>query len=121
MTGKVETATGSDFLTFNFAVRPVGQAYHPRVQLTDSGGGMYAMDVLVACPGTAAGCSTTGGANNETGIQVNLWEQNYNGYTAGPGCCSDNTPRQSSVRVRVYNRFGSAPTCTSYTVTATNF
>ena len=120
MTGKIETAAGGDFLTFNFTVAPVGQAYHPKIELTNSAGGQYAMDVLVSCPGTAAGCSTTGGANNENGVQVNVWEQNYNAYVAGAGCCSDNTPRAGSVKVRMYRKFANQPTCDSYTVTATN-
>jgi hypothetical protein len=120
MTGKIESATGSDWITFNFTATGIGSPYHPRVALTDSGGGQYAMDVMVNCAGTAQGCSTTGGANNENGINVTTWEQNYNGYTLGPGCCADNTPRVTSVRVRVYRKNADAPTCTSYTVTATN-
>ncbi|MCC6557471.1 MAG: hypothetical protein IT372_31355 [Polyangiaceae bacterium] len=119
MTGKIETAAGSDWLTFNFSVPGVGTAYHPKVSLTDSGGGQYAMDVMVNCAGQAAGCSTTGGANNESGINVTTWEQSY-GYVAGPGCCSDSTPRVGSVRVRVYRTNGDPPTCASYTVTGTN-
>ena len=120
MTGKIEAATSSDWVTFNFTVPGVGQGYHPKITLTDSGGGQYGMDVMVNCAGTAAGCSTTGGANNESGINATTWEQNYNGYVAGPGCCSDNTPRASSVRIRVYRKNGNTPTCTNYTVTATN-
>ncbi|WP_169796425.1 MopE-related protein [Chondromyces crocatus] len=120
MTGKVETAAGSDWVTFNFSVPGVGQPYRPKVQLTDSGGGQYRMDVMVNCAGTAAGCSTFGGANNENGINVSTWEQNYNLYSAGPNCCNDSTPRASTVRVRVYRANGSQPTCTNYTVTATN-
>ncbi|EYF06312.1 MopE-related protein [Chondromyces apiculatus] len=119
MSGKVETASGSDWLTFNFTVPNVGQPYRPKVQLTDSGGGQYRMDVMVNCAGQAAGCSTTGGGNNENGINVSTWEQNYGGYTGGPNCCTDYTPRQSTVRVRVYRASG-VPTCTNYTVTATN-
>jgi hypothetical protein len=119
MTGKIETANGSDWLTFNFVPTGVGQPYHPKLTLTDSGGGQYAMDAMATCAG-AAGCSTTGGANNENGISVTTWEQNYNGYAGGVGCCSDNTPRVTSMRIRVYRKFGGAPTCASYTVTATN-
>lgn len=120
MMGKIESAAGSDWVTFNFSVPGVGQSYHPKIELTDSAGGQYAMDVMVDCAGNAAGCSTTGGANNESGISVNVWEQNYNGYVPGPGCCGDNTPRAGSVKVRVYRKFGDTPTCASYTVTATN-
>ncbi len=119
MVGKIESAGGSDFLTFNFTVPAVGAPYHPKIALVDSQGGQYAMDVLKDCNG-AAGCSTTGGVNNENGLQVNIWEVNYNGYTPGAGCCADNTPRIASVRVRVYRKFADQPTCASYTVTATN-
>jgi hypothetical protein len=119
MIGKIESANGSDWVTFNFTVNGLGQAYHPKVQLVDSAGGQYAMDVMVNC-NSAAGCSTTGGGNNESGINVNVWEQSYS-YTPGDGCCSDNTPRQSSVRVRIFRKNGDTPTCASYKVTATNF
>ncbi len=119
MIGKIESAIGSDFLKFNFTVSAVGAPYHPKVELTNSAGGQYAMDVLVSCSNTA-GCSTTGGANNENGIQVNVWEQDYDAYVPGAGCCSDNTPRQSSVTVRVYRKFANQPTCDSYSVQATN-
>lgn len=118
LSGVVETSGQSDWLTFQFDVPAAGQPYHPRVELTNNAGGSYAMDVLVDCAGNAAGCSTTGGANDETGIAASVWEQNYNGYTPGAGCCSDPTPRQSVVRVRV-NRTTPAA-CDVYTVTATN-
>jgi len=119
MTGKIESAAGKDFLTFNFTVPAVGAPYHPKIQMTDSAGGQYAMDVLKDCA-NAAGCSTTGGVNNENGIQASVWEQNYNGYTAGAGCCSDDTPRVATVTVRVYRKFANQPTCASYQITATN-
>jgi hypothetical protein len=119
MTGKIESAAGSDWLTFNFSASALGQAFHPKVSLTDSGSGQYAMDVMVNCAGSAQGCSTTGGANNESGISVTTWEQTY-AYVPGAGCCSDNTPRVTSVRVRAYRKFGDTPTCVSYTITATN-
>jgi Putative metal-binding motif len=119
MVGKIESASGSDFLTFNFTVPAVGLAYHPKIELVDSAGGQYAMDVLADC-NNAAGCSTTGGVNNENGIQVNIWEVDYNAYIPGAGCCSDDTPRVGSMRVRIYRKFQNTPTCSSYTVTATN-
>ena len=52
---------------------------------------------------------------------MSVWEQNYNGYVPGPACCSDNTARATSIRVRVYRKNGDTPTCASYTVLATNF
>jgi hypothetical protein len=119
MIGKVETAGGSDFLRVNFAVAAVGSPYHPRITLANSAGGQYTMSILSDCS-TAAGCSTTGGADNESGNRVTTWEQNYNGYVVGPGCCSDLTPRVSSMIIRMSRAFGDAPTCDSYTVTITN-
>jgi hypothetical protein len=120
MVGKIETANGSDWVTFNFTPTAVGQLYRPKIQLTDSAGGQYAMDVLVDCNGNPAQCSTSGGANNENGINVSVWEQNYNKYIPGPGCCSDLTARVTSVKVRVFRKNADTPTCASYTVTATN-
>ena len=117
LSGVVEVTGQSDWLTFQFDMPAANAGYHPRVELTNNAGGSYSMDVLVDCQGTAAGCSTTGGANDETGIAATVWEQNYV-YTPGPGCCSDPTPRQSIVRVRI-NRSTPAA-CDSYTVTATN-
>jgi hypothetical protein len=118
LSGVVETSGASDWLTFQFDVPGPTYPYHPKIELTNSAGGAYSLDILLDCAGNAAGCSTTGGANDETGIAANVWEQNYAGYTPGPGCCSDPTPRQSVVRVRV-NRT-TPPACDAYTVTATN-
>ncbi len=118
LSGVVETSGNSDWLTFEFQLSGVGQPFHPRVELTNNAGGSYSMDVLVDCAGTAAGCSTSGGANDGTGIAATVWEQNYAGYIPGAGCCSDATPRQSVVRIRV-NRT-TPPACDAYTVTATN-
>ncbi|MBI4956375.1 MAG: hypothetical protein HY908_30440, partial [Myxococcales bacterium] len=118
MTGKVDTAGGSDYLTFSFtAPGGVGAAFHPRVELTNSGGGQYSMAVLQPSPSCAAiGC----GVGGETSNPITVWEQNFNGYIPGPGCCSDSATRQASVTVQVYRTFGNAPNCTAYTVTATN-
>ncbi|MBK9260393.1 MAG: hypothetical protein IPM54_11225 [Polyangiaceae bacterium] len=118
--GKIETSTGSDWFLVTFTDRPVGQAYHPKVELTNNGGGQYAMDVQSSC-GTPAACSPMGNGNNtESGVAANVWEQFYNKYVTGAGCCSDSTPHVTSVYVRVYRKNGDAPTCTNYTVTATN-
>jgi hypothetical protein len=114
MAGKVESAAGSDYLRFNFQDRPIPADYHPQIQLVDSGGGQYAMDVLSDCNTPVAG------QNNETGTKVSVWEQNYNGYVLGPGCCSDATPHVTSVIVRIYRLNGDAPTCTNYKVTASD-
>jgi hypothetical protein len=113
MTGIIETASGSDWITFNFTDKPVGQNFHPKVELTNSAGGVYAMDVMTTCSAVAT-CEAG------TGAQTVTWEQNYNEYVAGPSCCSDATPHATSVKVRVYRKNGDMPSCVSYTVTATN-
>jgi hypothetical protein len=112
--GKVETASGSDWLTVQFTNKAVGEDFHPQVQLVDTAGGQYAMDIRTSCA-TIATCE-----GGENGSNVTVWEQHYDGYTPGAGCCSDNTPHQTSVIVRVYRKFANTPTCASYTVTATN-
>lgn len=121
VSGVVQDIGGGDWITFDFQVSPVGQPYHPKIELTNNAGGLYAMDVLVDCAGTAAGCSTSGGANNETGQNATVWEQNYNGYLGGTACCSDPTPRADVINVLVRRTSGAVPACEErYTVTATN-
>ncbi len=120
MKGVVESASGIDWVTFTFADPGVGAAYHPKIELTDTVGGKYKMNVLVDCMGNSAGCSTTGGANNETGVNVTTWEQNYANYIPGAGCCSDNTPRATSIRINVTRANADPPGCDVYTVTASN-
>ena len=114
MKGKIESASGSDYLKLAFTAPAMPNPYHPKVVLADSAGGQYAMDILTDCNTVA------NGQNNETGKNIDTWEQNYNGYQFGAGCCSDNTTRIASVVVRVYRKFGDAPSCVDYTVTATN-
>ena len=117
LTGVVEMTGSSDWLTFQFEQPGLAQPFHPRVELTNDAGGTYSMDGMGDCAGNAAGCSTNGGANDETGIAATVWEQSYN-YVAGAGCCSDTTPRQTVVSVRLYR--STPPACDAYTVTATN-
>jgi hypothetical protein len=120
LTGKVETAAGSDWILVTFTDRATGQPYHPKIELTTNPGAQYAMDVQSAC-GTPAACSPVGnGINTESGTGVSLWEQFNSAYVAGPGCCSDNTAHVTSMFVRVYRKNGDAPQCVSYVVTATN-
>ena len=107
MTGVIETAGGSDFLRINFATGGTGTFFHPRIELTNNAGGQYAMEALTSC--TSGSCSP----------RTTVWEQNYNQYIPGPGCCADFTPRATSMIVRLF-RTGGGPTCTPYTVTITN-
>jgi hypothetical protein len=111
--GKVETANGSDYVKLQFAPTPIGQLYHPKIVLSDNAGQQYAMDVLADCNGVVTG-------PDHNGANIDTWEQSYFLYQQGAGCCSDNTPRLTSVIVRIYRRNADQPTCTSYTVTATN-
>jgi len=119
MQGVVETATGIDWITFTFATPGAGAAFHPKIELTDSVGGKYKMNVMVDCMGTAAGCSTTGTADNETGVNVTTWEQSY-AYVPGGGCCTDPTPRLTTVRINVTRANDDEPGCDIYKVTASN-
>ncbi len=117
MTGVIDAAGVSDWLTFQFEVPPIGAAYHPRIELTNNGNGAYMTDMMINCTSTTT-CATAGFPDDETGLAATVWEQNYNAYIPGPSCCTDNTPRASTVVVRVYRV--TPPACDTYTVTATN-
>ncbi|HRI63790.1 MAG TPA: MopE-related protein, partial [Polyangium sp.] len=120
LTGKIETANGSDWVRVVFADRVTGQPYHPQISLSTNPGGQYAMDVQSAC-GTPAACSPAGnGMNTESGTNVTVWEQYNSNYVPGAGCCSDNTPHATNMFVRVYRKNADAPRCEAYIVTATN-
>ena len=119
MSGVVETAAGSDFAIFAFSDKPVGSAFHPKIQLTNSAGGQYAMTILDTCA-TPATCNDGG-----NGSSADVWEATFDSvapgtYQPGPGCCSDNTPHPINMIVQVFRKNGDAPTCQSYTITATN-
>jgi hypothetical protein len=111
--GKIESAMSSDWFAFQFVAPPSpGVAYHPQVQLTNNAGGQYAMDVYHDC-NTAASCN-----DNGSGLNSTTWEQVYTYVPTGP--YSDNTPKITNVKVRVYRKNGDQATCDQYTVTATN-
>jgi hypothetical protein len=121
MVGKVESAGGSDWLTFNFtAPMALGLSYQPKIQLVNSAGGQYGMDVMADCMNVAP-CNGAGGPA-EVGANVNIWESNYqydqNGNPQGPWSDVDSKP--ISMKVRVYRLNGTPPTCDQYIVTATN-
>jgi hypothetical protein len=109
-TGQINES-GDDYIVFNFTNTGVGNAYHPRVTLTNDGGGIYRMQVM------NSGCTTN--ANN-CGGTLTAWEANY---PADPNFCienfncSDLTPRVTTVVVRVF-RPSAGPSCALYTVTA---
>ncbi len=117
MVGKVETAMGSDWMTFSFiAPSMLGVTYKPRIQLINNAGGEYAMDVMRDCSSLTT-CNDGG-----SGANANIWELSYAynqmGNPSGPWM--DNDAKITSVKVRVYRRNGTPPTCNQYTVTATN-
>ncbi len=119
MNGVVESAAGSDFAIFAFSDKPAGSTFHPKIQITNSAGGQYAMSVLTTC---AAPATCNDGGN---GASSDVWEMTYDSvapgtYQPGPGCCSDNDAHQINLIVRVFRKNGDAPTCTPYTITATN-
>ena len=119
MSGVVESANGSDFAVFAFSDKPVGSAFHPKIQLTNSAGGQYAMTVLTSCA-VPATCNDGG-----NGSSADVWEATFDSaapgtYQPGPGCCTDNDPHPINMIVRVFRKNGDAPTCSPYTITATN-
>ena len=112
VTGKIEAATDSDWVRFNFTDRAAPGNSHPKVQLVDDGGGQVAMDVYTTCAAVAT-------CGSGTGTGISNWEGNWT-YTSGPGCCTNGVAHVTTVRVRVYRKLGDAPTCVAYTVRATN-
>lgn len=117
MTGVIETAMGSDWITFNFITPMVlGTSYRPKVQLVNNAGGQYAMDVMTNCMSMAT-CNDGGG-----GTDISVWELNYAYNQAGnpQGPWSDMDAKINSVKVRVYRKNGTQPTCDQYVVTASN-
>jgi hypothetical protein len=74
------------------------------------------MDVMTNCSSLAT-CNDGG-----SGTNITVWELGYvydqNGNPQGPW--SDNDPKITSVKVRVYRKNGTPPTCDQYTVTASN-
>jgi hypothetical protein len=134
-TGKVETASGNDWLQVNFSGAggpgTSGQnnptIYRPKIELIDNAGNQYAMQVYSTTCGALPNCSTS---------NVSTWEQSY-AYTSiepgyrppppgglsGPGhtgCCSDTFGRITAVKIRVYRVPGAAPTCQAYSVRISN-
>jgi putative metal-binding protein len=119
MTGVIESAAGSDFAIFAFSDKPVGSSFHPKIQITNSAGGQYAMTVLDSC-NVPATCNDGGNGSNS-----DVWEATFDSaapgtYQPGPGCCADNTPHPINQIVRVFRKNGDAPTCVAYTITASN-
>jgi len=117
MLGVVETAMGSDWITFNFiAPAALGVSYKPKVQLVNDGGGQYGMDVMTSCMQLAT-CNDGG-----SGTNVSVWELNYAYNQMGnpQGPWSDMDAKITSVKVRVYRKNGTQPTCDQYVVTASN-
>jgi hypothetical protein len=113
VSGVAESATSSDWFSFAFPDPGLGGQYYPRIEFLSDGGGAYAMDVYAGgCTAGAAGC-----ADGEDGVAVTMWESSYY-YTPGAGCCSDSTPRSAIYKVRVYRRFMDAPTCTAFSIRA---
>jgi hypothetical protein len=140
VTGFVDPGAGqADWFRFNFSGVPgLGVAYHPKVTLSNDGGGAYKMDVQTDCS-TVATCAPDGTTYNESAngsaSSGMTWEQSFT-YQAKAcatpptpcggnnmlGCCTDPGPRIATVYVKVYRANANAALgCgTQYTVTATN-
>lgn len=109
MSGKIETASGSDFLIFSFELPPLGTPWHPQISLTSNPGNEYAMDIMSSCAANYT-CAAENGAN------VNSWELNY-AYGSAP---TDTLGKVQTAIVRIYRKNGDAPTCDLYVVHAIN-
>jgi hypothetical protein len=118
-TGKIETAIQSKWAQFDFqGAPPPGGLWNPKVQLTNSASGQYAIQIFQQNSCTTFASCQTGSGNN-----LDVWEQNYNQYNKSgspTGCCSDATPKVTSLIVRVFRKNLDTPTCQSFTVTVTN-
>ncbi|MBK9265315.1 MAG: hypothetical protein IPM54_36715 [Polyangiaceae bacterium] len=114
--GKVETSgvNDGDWFAISFANRAANEAYHPKIELTSNPGSQFVIDVKTDC-NTFATCPS-GTANG-----VTAWEQHYNQYTTGAGCCNDDAnPRVLKVFVRVYRKQGFPLSCDTFTLSAFN-
>jgi hypothetical protein len=110
--GIVETSNGEKWVRINFSGAPPAPGnWHAKVELTNTGSGKYLMDVFKDCTNPIT-CPDGNG-------KAATWEENYNGYVAGAGCCSNNTPPVTTVYARVYLAAGQTAGCTQFTITAT--
>jgi hypothetical protein len=87
--------------------------FHPKVDLIDTAGGQYILNVQSAsCGGSFCGNITT-------------WESIYNQYLNASACtatgnCSDSVPRPTQVVVQVIRVGGSASACANYALRLSN-
>jgi hypothetical protein len=112
MTGHIESATDSDYIEFTFTPRAaaVGATWNPTITLLPSAGDQFILDLFNGSCG-ALGCETG------TSVATKSWGMNYSYGTSNP---TDIPAKTTTVIVRVRRRLGDAPTCTTYTVRATN-
>ncbi|MFO0595695.1 MAG: putative metal-binding motif-containing protein [Myxococcaceae bacterium] len=108
VTGYIDP-TGTDWFQVNFTgIGGPGSGFHPKIDLINSGGGQYFIEVFTGC-GTPAVC-----AGNLTTWEM-LYPANPNSCTSVPNC-TDDTPKITSVQVHVLRSPASPTTCASYTV-----
>ena len=132
-TGVLPLAGGENWFVVTFTGNG-STSYHPRIQISASGGDALRFDVLTSCAGGGLPCSVEGGSSTNRTI----WEVQYaNGSPSGIGCGSATTPCNSTcvctspfqpippvgnngtVFIRVFRASG-AVTCNAYTLTVAN-
>ena len=96
-----------------------GTTVHLSAQLADDGGGTYAMDVFQgnSC-GTHATCN-----DNGSSVNASQWEFKaaHDGVCDNWSKCSNaDALTPAMIRVRIYRKSGSPPSCTEYKVRFTN-
>jgi len=108
ISGHIPSAGGSDFITFNYQNIPgTGGYYHPKIDLINSAGGQYILNVQSqGCGGSLCG-------------NISTWEMLYpqdpNACIENSNC-SDATPRRTVGVVQVIRVGGGASSCANYTV-----
>jgi hypothetical protein len=110
--GHLPAAGGSDFINFNFQSVPgAGGYFHPKVDLINSAGGQYILNVQTAgCGGSLCG-------------NIGTWEQYF---PSDPnacienGNCTDATTRMVTGTIQVIRVGGAASACSNYQIRMSN-
>ncbi|MFT3769699.1 MAG: putative metal-binding motif-containing protein [Minicystis sp.] len=113
--GHVPAGGGSDFFTINFQNVPgAGNYYHPRIELVDTAGGQYQVNVQSAgCGGSYCGNLTT-------------WEMSYPtnpggcNFSFGGFTCNDLSGRPTTLVAQVIRVAGGGSSCANYTLRVSN-
>jgi hypothetical protein len=104
----------------NFSgVNGAGYFYHPKIELVDSAGGFYTIQVFDA---NCANIHSNSGNCDSQSAKL-TWEMSYpdNPTCRAAGVCADNDGKPTSFKVQVLRSNVNLPTiCSQYTVRASN-